>query len=257
MGERNPFQPAPGAIPPILAGRGPEMAAITDAASRLRSDGSPVPISLIGLRGIGKTVLLKAIKETTPDSLHLEIEVEPGVPLVDLFRDEINALDAPVEPLHKRLGKAFDAALRQLPMPGSKLPHEMGSVSLTASAEALPERLPLGRAIQALNEEVRLAGKTLVITIDEVQDVDIVGFRSLVARVHKSAAKTPILLASAGLPQAHETFAALRTYARRWEQPYSQGYRVCAQPRNIAVSTASCGTIRSPKRGHIPAQLKL
>jgi AAA ATPase-like protein len=219
MSARNPFQPAPGASPPALVGREAELAAISDAVDRVARSSAPTPIAFLGLRGLGKTVLLNAIRARTPDGLHLRIEVEPGVALATLVRQSLGELQSSVEPLPRRFGKALDRAMRHIPLPSLELPHDLGAIKLSAASEEQPEALPVGQAINVLNEAVAGARKYLVITIDEVQDVDIAGLRSIVARVHQSAGtSSPILFACAGLPQAYVTFKALRTYATRWDR---------------------------------------
>jgi hypothetical protein len=216
----NPFAPAPGATPPALVGREAELASIQDACDRVIRHSAPTPIAILGLRGLGKTVLLNVVRQHTPSGIHLQLEVEAGIPLVESVRAVLGRLQSAVEPKLKRVGKAIESALRQLPMPAFELPQHMGAITLVAPEEEHQSaNLPLGQAVDILNEAVAAARRYLVITIDEVQDADVVGFRSLVARVHQTASsRAPILLACAGLPDANETFRKLRTYARRWDR---------------------------------------
>ena len=196
----NPFQPAPGASPPLLVGRAAEMASISEAVSSISHGGTPIPMAFLGLRGLGKTVLLNEIRHRTPEAVHLHIEVETGVPLSHSVRDEI-------------------AALRSLPLPGYELPHGAGEIRFNAPDDAREEEASLGGALQAFNEAVAAAGKHLVITADEIQDADVPGLRSLGATVHKSAdTSSKILFACAGLPEAVTAIKELRTYAKtRWD----------------------------------------
>lgn len=217
----SPFQPAPGANPPLLAGRHAEMASIEDACARVVRGSAPVPMAFLGLRGLGKTVLLNEIRNRTRDGLHLAIEVETGVPLSRSMRAAIISLRASLQPIHQRFGKAFMEALRCLPMPTYDLPHNAGALTLTVpnEEEQAPEQLPLGQALNVLNEAAAKAHKYVVVTVDEVQDVDVAGLRSLVARVHQSGGTAaPILFACAGLPETRQVLKSLRTYAKRWDR---------------------------------------
>ncbi|MHB8145359.1 MAG: ATP-binding protein [Vulcanimicrobiaceae bacterium] len=216
----NPFQPAPGASPPLLVGRAAEMASISEAVSSISHGGAPIPMAFLGLRGLGKTVLLNEIRHRTPGAVHLHIEVETGVPLARSVRDEIAALRTQTERLPQRLMRGVEAALRLLPLPGYELPHGIGEIRLNAPDDTREEEAPsLGGALQAFNEAVAAAGKHLVITVDEIQDADVPGLRSLGATVHKSSGtSSKILFACAGLPEAVTALKELRTYAKtRWD----------------------------------------
>jgi hypothetical protein len=118
----NPFAPAPGATPPALVGREAELASIQDACDRVIRHSAPTPIAILGLRGLGKTVLLNVVRQHTPSGIHLQLEVEAGVPLVESVRAVLGRLQSAVEPKLKRVGKAVESALRQLPMPAFELP---------------------------------------------------------------------------------------------------------------------------------------
>jgi hypothetical protein len=216
----NPFQPAPGADPPLLVGRSSEEASIQDACARVARGSAPTPLAFLGLRGLGKTVLLNEIRARTGDGVHLQVEVETGVSLAVSMRQAVTSLQGAVDPLPKRLGKALLETLRSIPMPSFELPHDLGAVTL--EAPPMPESagdLPLGQALQILNDAVFAANTYLVVTVDEVHDADVAGLRSLVARVHQSAgSRAPILFACAGLPETANTLRELRTYVKRWDR---------------------------------------
>jgi len=216
----NPFQPAPGATPPALVGRDAEVIAIEDALDRATRGSQPTPMAFVGLRGLGKTVLLHRIaQDSMRTALHLAVEAEPGVSLVSSFREAMHLLRERDKPLKKRLGDAFDVALRHLPLPSFELPGSMGSVSLQApeSGSKLEDN-PLGQALMTFNRAAHEVNKFLVITVDEVQDADVASLRTVVARVNQSTGtKEPILFACAGLPQSRDILRALRTYTTRWD----------------------------------------
>lgn len=218
--EPNPFQPAPGATPPALVGREAEAASIDDALERAETGGIPLPLAFVGLRGLGKTVLLNLVHERVARGIVLSLEVERGVPLATSLRNGIAAIDAARKPLPARVGSAIRTALRDIPLPAYEPPGNVGEFKLVAPAadEPEPADLPLGRAIEALNDAIRRTKHYLAITIDEVHAADVAGLRSVVAAVHRSAQTgTPILFACAGLPESFALFAKLPTYVRRWD----------------------------------------
>ncbi len=150
-------------------------------------------------------MLLNELRARTAGGLHLQIEVEREVPLATSMRHAITALNESVEPLPRRLGKAFAQALRFVPMPSFELPHDSGAVTL-------------GQALATLNHAASAARAYLVVTVDELQYADALGLRSLVTRVHQSAGSdSPILFACAGLPEATKILKELPTYTQRWD----------------------------------------
>lgn len=261
----NPFHPAPGASPPFLSGREAEVAAIHDAAARLRDSSPAAPMVFLGLRGLGKTVLLNKVRNDTPGALHLAVEVETGVPLHAVMRDAMDGLRRRLEGRSQRVVRALSAAMRVLPNPQFELPHNAGAIRLTAPAgegdDAAPTQPTLARAIDLLYEAAADAKTHVVITIDEIQDVDVAGLRTIASRVHQSAStKSPMLLACAGLPEAQQTIQALRTYARtRWERfdlrfltraQTAEAIRIPLRNANVAIEDAALDILVAESAGY-------
>ena len=123
MSRQNPFQPAFGASPPELVGRGAELASILDASERAKSGSAPTPIVFMGLRGIGKTVLLnrltvllnRLIECADTKAVILKLEVESEVPLGSVLQDAVAQLLPCLGSAPKRILSSLDAAWRQLP----------------------------------------------------------------------------------------------------------------------------------------------
>lgn len=61
---KNPFTPGAGALPPELAGRGDSIEDGRILSGRVRNGRYEKSLMLIGLRGVGKTVLLKYLAES-------------------------------------------------------------------------------------------------------------------------------------------------------------------------------------------------
>jgi AAA ATPase-like protein len=218
----NPFQPAPGARPPILAGREAELASIRDATARLEHGSPPVAIAIVGLRGLGKTALLSELdSRLDPKRVTvLRLEVERDRPLAALVRTKISRARGAGESITKRLGAALDKALGHLPTISYELPDKLGSIAVTGSGQEKDESEtgPLAEAIGIFNEALESQHRRLAILVDEIQDSDLPSIRSVAASVHQSAAtKAPILLAVAGLPQSETLFTKIRTYTQRWD----------------------------------------
>ncbi len=73
---KNPFAPGAGAPPPELAGREEIIASATVALARVRLGRPEKSQMLLGLRGVGKTVLLNRISEMAEDSDYFVVMME-------------------------------------------------------------------------------------------------------------------------------------------------------------------------------------
>lgn len=58
----NPFSPGAGSPPPELAGREQVIEDVSIALHRIRNNLSAKSVLMVGLRGVGKTVLLNRLK---------------------------------------------------------------------------------------------------------------------------------------------------------------------------------------------------
>ncbi len=213
----NPFNPAPGALPERILGREPELAAIREAIRRAKDHSAPVPLVFLGQRGMGKTVLLRKLREEGGmATLAVGIEVLPGRPFDEAFRTKIEAAIAGVESLPRKVAGTLEKALANLPKLSYELPHDQGAIAIAASQE--PERSQtLAAMLEALRIAARDAKRFLTITLDEIQDADVSSMQTLVRFIHESAqSEFPVLFACAGLDESHAVLEKMRTYVQRW-----------------------------------------
>ena len=83
----NPFAPGAGSPPPELAGRGPILDHATIALDRLRDGLHAKSIILVGLRGVGKTVVLNRIHMLAQEAGYYAafLEAHEGKSLAELL----------------------------------------------------------------------------------------------------------------------------------------------------------------------------
>ncbi len=216
----NPFSPAPGDLPPALLGREAELAAIRENVRRATASRVPVPLVFTGQRGMGKTVLLREMRELPGDAtVSLAIEIEPGQPLVNLVRQKLELLVGARASTKSVVERAIEAALRHVPKVSFELPHDTGAIALSASSdEDRPDLRSLYDLLAAAHEAARKSRRYLTLTIDEIQDADPAAMQTVVRFVHESAqTATPVLFACAGLPQTDSILKQMRTYVQRWD----------------------------------------
>ncbi len=219
----NPFNPAPGAHPTRIVGREAELAAAREGARRAALRQPATPLVLVGQRGMGKTVLLSAIRAMGGhDALTVAIESLPDRSLADRLRDKVDALLDSAETLPGRAGNALKRVLNVVPKVSFELPHDAGAIALGGAGAADDRHLDhdsLVAMLTALAQAARLAKQYLTITVDEVQDADVRSMQTLTAFIHESAqGDAPILLAIAGLHETRDLIDKLRTYVRRWDE---------------------------------------
>jgi len=216
---KTPFRPGAG-IPPVVMVSRDAVAATATAVIGTTIDRTPVaPLLVTGLRGMGKTVLLRRIAAETDAKrcLVMFVEGESGKNFDDTMHSMVaNARERIARPA-QRVGKAVKAAFKAMPSISYDLPHEAGSIRLDATkAEDRAAQTNLGLLIADLNRECKSRGMAFALLIDEVQEVDIDTLRSVLVAVHNSmSTDSPIALIVAGLPESVAHLAKARSYSER------------------------------------------
>ena len=220
----NPFAPGAGSPPPELAGRDELRETVRVAVERTRAGRSARSVLMVGLRGVGKTVLLDRMRDNA--------EVT-GVHTIRIEAPEDRSLPALLAPQLRiallRLSKteqAKDLAIRGLRAlagfaKGLKVTYGDIEVGLDYDAEAgLADNGDLEHDLQALLESAGAAAKAastaLVIFIDELQYVPEAQLAALITAMHRCAQRqVPVLLVGAGLPQLRGRMGDAKSYAER------------------------------------------
>jgi hypothetical protein len=219
---RNPYAPGAGNPPPELAGRGEVLAAI-DTVIRRILQGRPVqyPI-LVGLRGVGKTVLLNRSREMAEQLgiLTIDIEAHEGKSLAELllpgFRRSLfslSSIEAAKDMARRglRVLKSFLAGL-QINVAGV----EIGMDAEVGVADSGDLEADLPEIILALGEAAKAADRAIAIIIDELQYLSTQEFSALIMGMHKVNQRgLPVVLIGAGLPQILGLAGNSKSYAER------------------------------------------
>lgn len=221
---RDPFSPSAGSPPPELAGREDLRASIHIALERARIGRAAKSAMLVGLRGVGKTVLL--------DRLRLDAE-STGIHTVRIEAPEGRSLPALLAPQLRQallrlsqVSAAKDYAIRGLrALAGfaSKLKITYGDIEVGLDYESEPglaDNGDLEHDLQALFEQVGLAAKSagtaLVLFIDELQYVPEAQLAALITAIHRTEQRQlPVVLVGAGLPQLRGQMGNAKSYAER------------------------------------------
>ncbi len=216
--DENPYRPAPGSAPPAMAGRDAELSAAAYAGGLTRGGGAAQPIVFTGLRGMGKTALLRRCVATATEAgaVVLYTEASRETHLAASLRRSLEHAKSRYGSLPAKLRGAFDAAIETLPKASFEMPGGGGTLALEIS-RAPKTHESFVEALEALNVAVRRHGHYLLLAIDEIQDGAPDDLRILVRFVHLTAGTDePVLLLGAGLPNAPAHLHGVRTYTERW-----------------------------------------
>ena len=222
---RNPYAPGAGQRPPELAGRDDQLAAFEVVLERVARARPERSIVLTGLRGVGKTVLLGALRSAA-------VRAGWGT----------GKLEArPEQSLRRPLASALHQAIRELGPAGGAGEHALGVVKSFAQRDAgagakLRERwnpgidapAVKGRAdsgdieidlVELLSDVGGMAadtGRGVAVFIDEMQDLSPDDVSALCAACHEiSQARLPLIIVGAGLPHLPAVLSASKSYSER------------------------------------------
>lgn len=218
----NPFVPGAGLQPPELAGRD---RLLTDASidmDRVLAGRPAKGLILLGLRGVGKTVLLNRLRAQADDKgfRTVRIEAPEGSSLPELLAPELRrtiyALD---------LRQAANLRLRRA---ASVLTNFAKAFKVTAGGLELSVDLTPGegdtgnleqdlpRLLVAMAEAAADRHTAVGLFIDEVQYLSPMELAAVIVACHETAQRNlPFLFIGAGLPQVAALAGKAKSYAER------------------------------------------
>jgi hypothetical protein len=221
---RNPYAPGAGTKPPELAGRDALRETVRIAIARIRAGRPSKSILMVGLRGVGKTVLLDAMRDDAEAEgcITLRIEAPENRSLPAILAPQLRQALLRLS----RSEKGKDLAQRALKglagfAKALKFKYSDIEVGLDHDPEpGLADNGDLEHDLQALFEAAGIAAKAadtaLAIFIDELQYVKEEELAALITSLHRSAQRgLPIVLVGAGLPQLRGRMGEAKSYAER------------------------------------------
>jgi hypothetical protein len=230
---RNPYAPGAGQRPPELAGRDEQLDAFDVVLERVVRGRPERSVVLTGLRGVGKTVLLNAMRSAAVRAGWGTGKLEAR-PDTSLRRPLASALHQAVRELGLPAGESVDHALGVVKAFGQREPG--GSSGRAGRTAKLRDRwnpgiaapAVLGRAdsgdieidlVELLTDVGGLAaeaGRGVAVFIDEMQDLGPDDVSALCAAAHEiSQSRLPVIVVGAGLPHLPSVLAASKSYSER------------------------------------------
>ncbi len=223
---RNPYAPGAGQRPPELAGRDEQLGAFDVVLARVSAGRPERSLVLTGLRGVGKTVLLNALRSAAVRRQWGTGKLEAR-PDQSLRRPLSSALHQAVRELGHRdedsvshvLGvvRSFaqrdagpNATLREQWNPGIDAPAVKGR------ADSGDIEIDLVELFTDLGGLAADEGKGIAVFIDEMQDLGPDDVSALCAATHEiSQSGLPLIVVGAGLPHLPAVLSASKSYSER------------------------------------------
>lgn len=221
---RNPFAPGAGAPPPELAGRDPILEQARLTLARIRSGRPARSLLLIGLRGVGKTVLLNRIRAIAEEIGYLCVFIEAHenkalpVLLLPPLRQLVFTLDrmANVSEKVKRGLRVLKSFLNGVKMKIGDIEIGLDVDPEIGTADSGDLEADLAAVMVAIGEAAADRGAAVAIIVDELQYLSEDELSALIMAMHQVAQRQlPVVLVGAGLPQLVGSAGRAKSYAER------------------------------------------
>ncbi len=221
---RNPYAPGAGTPPPELAGRSSLIEDATNSIKRIAAGRPAQSLITVGLRGVGKTVLLNRFEEIAVDigCKPAFIEAHEGKRLPELLAPKLRSILYSLSKIDnakdiaRRSMRVLKGFLRGLKVTindiefGLSIDDEQGYADSGNIEDDLPDLMVL------VGEAAKSASMPIALIVDELQYLSEDEFSALIMAIHKTNQKSlPIVMVGAGLPQIRALAGNSKSYSER------------------------------------------
>ena len=221
---RNPYAPGAGQRPPELAGRDEQLTTFDVVLQRIAKGRPERSMILTGLRGVGKTVLLNALRgqavragwgtgkfEARPDqTLRRPMAAAAHTAVRELghtHSDQVDHVLGVVKSFAQR-DSAPNAKLRERWNPG------IDAAAVPGRADSGDIEIDLVELLTDIGGLAADLGRGIAIFIDEMQDIGPDDISALCAACHEiSQSSLPVIVVGAGLPHLPAVLSASKSYS--------------------------------------------
>ncbi|EKD50725.1 MAG: hypothetical protein ACD_62C00444G0002 [uncultured bacterium] len=221
---KNPYAPGAGTVPPELAGRDDIIEKASIALDRCRNGLSARGLCFVGLRGVGKTVLLTRISQEAEAAGFVIVSIEtpekrslPAL-LVPAMRSALLKLDriAAAGHLGKRVLRVLGGFIGAMKLKYEDIEFGVDLGKETGVADSGDLEHDLSDLLVEIGKAAKEKQTALVLFIDEIQYIKENQFAALIMAMHKCAQyQLPVILMGAGLPQLVGQAGRAKSYAER------------------------------------------
>lgn len=221
---QNPFSPGAGSPPPELAGRDALLARAKTILGRIQRGKNEQSMMLVGLRGVGKTVLLNRVRAFSEEMGFAVVTVEatesrklpellaPGLRQVLFQFDSLAGVNDKVK-RGLRVLRSFVGALK---VKAAEVEFGLDINPEKGTADSGDLEADLSELLAAVGEAAKARGKAVSIIVDEIQYLSEGEMSALIMAIHRiSQRQLPIIMFAAGLPQLVGLAGRSKSYAER------------------------------------------
>ena len=224
---RNPYAPGAGQRPPELAGRDREIDQFDVTLQRLAAGRPERSLVLSGLRGVGKTVLLNALRSRAVRRAwgtgKLEARAESSVrsPLAQALYAAVRDIGhrhRDAERVDAALGvvKAFALRTAAHDRKGHRWQPPLDIAAARGRADSGDLEMDLTEVFIDVADLATDLSVGVAVFVDEMQDVPPAELSALCAACHEiSQQRAPLIVVGAGLPHLPVALSASKSYAER------------------------------------------
>lgn len=240
----NPYAPGAGSQPPELAGRDDILTRTRTTLARVQAGRHAKSFMLVGLRGVGKTVLLNKVESIAEESDYIAtmVEAPEGKTLPEMLAPCLRRILIRLD-TKERVNMAAKRGLMILKSFVGAFKIKLGELEFgldmargVADSGDLDSDLP--ELFEAVGQAAQERKRAVAIIIDELQYVAETEFSALIMALHRISQKQlPVILIGAGLPQLVGLAGRAKSYAERlFDYPkvdaleYSAAYSALAEP---------------------------
>lgn len=224
---KNPFSPGAGSPPPAFAGRSILLGDAMVALERVKNGRAEKSMILVGLRGVGKTVLLGEIQRVAEAQGYRVIFIEAHesrqkktlptllIPHLRRILFDLDRGEKVSEKARKAL-RVFKSFISALKIKAGDLEFSIDIDAETGEADSGDLEVDLAALFVAIGEAAKDRNTAVAIIIDELQYVDEKELSAMIMAIHRVSQKSlPLILIGAGLPQLIGKAGNSKSYAER------------------------------------------
>jgi len=220
----NPYAPGAGTQPPELAGRDGIIQKVAIALDRCRNGLSARGFLMVGLRGVGKTVLLTYLAQNAEAQgfavLSIEVPERRSLPalIIPALRSTLLKVDrmSASSVLVKKALRVLSGFVEAMKVKYADVEFSVNLEKQSGIADSGDLEHDLIELFMEVGEAMKEKKTALVLFIDEIQYIQEDQFAALIMALHKCTQRQlPVLLIGAGPPQLIGQAGRAKSYAER------------------------------------------